>query len=143
MQLHELKPKFKSHKKKRVGRGGKRGTFSGRGIKGQHSRAGRKFKPMVKEVVKRYPKLRGYRFNAKPGKPTVVNLEILEKKFQENEIISPKILLQKRIIRRMKGRLPKVKILAKGTIKKPFIFENCQFSKKAREEIEKAGGKIK
>lgn len=41
MQLHELKPKHKAKKKKRVGRGGKRGTFSGRGVKGQKARAGR------------------------------------------------------------------------------------------------------
>ena len=99
--------------------------------------------PVVRETIKRYPKLRGYRFNAKEGKPTVINLETLEKKFQENEVVSPKTLLQKRIIRRIKGKLPEVKILAKGAIKKSIIFENCQFSKKAKEEIEKAGGKIK
>jgi large subunit ribosomal protein L15 len=65
MQLHELKPIHKSKKRKRVGRGGKRGTFAGRGQKGQRSRAGRKMKPVVRELIKRYPKLRGYKFKSK------------------------------------------------------------------------------
>lgn len=59
MQLHELQPKHKLKKQKRIGRGGKRGTYSGRGIKGQKSRAGRKLKPAIREFIKRYPKLRG------------------------------------------------------------------------------------
>jgi len=59
MQLHELKPIHKLKKRKRVGRGGKKGTYSGRGIKGQKSRAGRKLKPAIRELIKRYPKIRG------------------------------------------------------------------------------------
>jgi large subunit ribosomal protein L15 len=62
MQLHEIKPTHKLKKRKRVGRGGKRGTYSGRGQKGQLSRAGRKLKPLIREIIKRYPKLRGYKF---------------------------------------------------------------------------------
>ncbi|MFQ6049937.1 MAG: hypothetical protein ACE5J0_02775 [Candidatus Paceibacterales bacterium] len=58
MELHELKPIHKKKKRKRVGRGGKRGTYSGRGIKGQKTRAGRKLKPIIQETIKRYPKLR-------------------------------------------------------------------------------------
>jgi len=45
MQLHQLKPKNKLKKAKRIGRGGKRGTYSGKGIKGQRSRAGAKIRP--------------------------------------------------------------------------------------------------
>jgi large subunit ribosomal protein L15 len=62
MQLHEIKPTHKLKKRKRVSRGGKRGTYSGRGQKGQLSRAGRKLKPLIREIIKRYPKLRGYKF---------------------------------------------------------------------------------
>ena len=39
MQIHELKPNHKRKTGKRIGRGGKRGTYSGRGVKGQKSRA--------------------------------------------------------------------------------------------------------
>lgn len=42
MQIHQLNPKQKKKNKKRIGRGGKRGTYCGRGVKGQKSRAGRK-----------------------------------------------------------------------------------------------------
>ncbi|PIQ07358.1 MAG: 50S ribosomal protein L15 [Candidatus Nealsonbacteria bacterium CG18_big_fil_WC_8_21_14_2_50_37_10] len=143
MQLHELKPIYKFKKAKRVGRGGKRGTHSGRGIKGQSARAGRKMKPIIRELIKRYPKLRGYKFKRVNLKPAVVNIEILEKKFKSADVISPKVLLEKRIICRILGRLPKVKILGHGKLTKKLIIEGCQISKSAREEIEKAGGAIK
>jgi len=41
MQLHQLKPNHKKKSRKRVGRGGKKGTYSGKGMKGQKSRAGK------------------------------------------------------------------------------------------------------
>ena len=59
MQIHQLKIIHKMKRKKRVGRGGKKGTYSGKGIKGQKSRAGKRFKPMIRDVIKRYPKLKG------------------------------------------------------------------------------------
>ena len=55
MQLHELKPKHKRKKGKRIGRGGKRGTYSGRGVKGQMTRAGRKMVPPIRQLIKKYP----------------------------------------------------------------------------------------
>lgn len=64
MQLHELKPIHKLKKRKRIGRGGKRGTYCGKGIKGQASRAGKRLEPIVRSLIKRYPKLRGYRFKS-------------------------------------------------------------------------------
>jgi len=143
MQLHELKPIHKFKKPKRVGRGGKKGTYSGHGVKGQKSRAGKKLKPIIRELIKRYPKLRGYRFKSKKEKPTILNLEILEKKFNTGEKVAPEILLEKRIIRKIKGRMPKVKILGKGEVTKKLIIEGCQLSKSAKEKIEKAGGNIK
>lgn len=59
MQFHELKPKTKRKKSQSVGRGGKRGKTAGRGTKGQNARAGRKKRPDLREVIKRFPKLRG------------------------------------------------------------------------------------
>jgi len=59
MQLHEVRPVTINKSKKRVGRGGKRGTYSGRGIKGQKSRAGRKIRPAIRDLMQRTPKLRG------------------------------------------------------------------------------------
>jgi large subunit ribosomal protein L15 len=153
MQLHQLKPKHKLKKRKRVGRGGKRGTYSGRGSKGQRSRAGRKFKPAIRGLIKRYPKLRGYKFKRVTLKPAVINIETLEKKFSargesagggKSEIkINPQTLLEQKIIRKIKGRLPKVKILGGRKLTKALIVEGCQVSKSAREQIEKAGGRLK
>ncbi len=143
MQLHEIKPIHKSKRQKRVGRGGKRGIYAGRGIKGQKARAGTKLKPIIREIIKKYPKLRGYKFRPKEEKTAIVNIEFLEKKFKPGDLISPAVLLEKRLIRKIKGRIPKVKILGKGEIKKAIIIEGCQFSKLAKAKIEKAGGKIR
>ena len=147
MQIHQLKPIHKKKSKKRIGRGGKRGTFSGKGVKGQKSRAGRKMEPIIRGLIKRYPKLRGYRAKIKNQKSkiknVVLNLDVLEKKFKPEERVSPAVLLEKKIIRKIKGRMPLVKILSPGKITKKLIIENCQLSKKAKEEIEKAGGKVK
>ncbi|MCD6528371.1 50S ribosomal protein L15 [bacterium] len=143
MQLHQLKPNHKRKKRKRVGRGGKRGTYSGRGIKGQKARSGAKGKPIIRELIKRYPKLRGYKFKSKKSKIAILNLEALEKSFNSKERVTPEILLEKKIIRKIKGRLPEVKILGKGEITKPLIIEGCQLSKQAKEKIEKAGGTVK
>ncbi len=143
MQIHQLKPKHKLKKKKRIGRGGKRGTYSGKGMKGQKSRAGRKFEPIIRSLIKRYPKLRGYKFKTKSDFGVVVNLDILEKKFNSDEQINPEILIEKKIIRRIKKKAPIVKILGKGKLTKKFIIEGCVVSKSAKEKIEKAKGTIK
>lgn len=137
MQLHQLKPNHQRKSKKRVGRGGKRGTYSGRGNKGQLSRAGTSLQPLVKQYIKKYPKLRGYRFNVKDQEFEVVNLGELDKKFEESEIVSPESLLKKGLVAKIKGRKPKVKILAKGDLTKKLEFKDCFFSKKAKEKIAK------
>lgn len=142
MQLHELRPKQKKKNKKRIGRGGKRGTYSGRGIKGQKARAGASFKPAIKTFVKRYHKLRGYRFKRTEGKPQVLNISTLEKKFKSEEKINPQILLERKLTRKIKGRIPEIKILGKGEVTKKFTIENCELSQIARDKIEKAGGTI-
>ncbi len=147
MQLHEIRPIHKFKKPKRVGRGGKRGTYSGRGQKGQKARAGRKLKPVIRELIKRYPKLRKYKFKSKnknkKSKITIVNLDVLEKKFKAGDKINPKILLERKIINKIKGKVPTIKILAKGEITKKLIIDGCQISKQAKEKIEKVGGLIK
>ena len=143
MQIHELKPKHKTKAKKRVGRGGRKGTYSGKGMKGQTSRAGRKMVPMIRELIKRYPKLKGYRRFEMPEDTAVVNLDILEKNSKDGETINPENLIKKGIVRRIKGKTPKIKILGKGKISKKIIVENCKLSKSAKEAVEKAGGNIK
>jgi len=59
MQLHELQPDSPNKTRKRIGRGGKRGTTSGRGQKGQKSRAGRRIRPAERDLIQSLPKLKG------------------------------------------------------------------------------------
>ncbi|MFH1968024.1 MAG: 50S ribosomal protein L15 [bacterium] len=143
MQIHELKPTHKNKGKKRVGRGGKKGTYSGKGMKGQKSRAGRKMVPIIRELLKKYPKLRGYRRVTLQSYSAVVNLGTLEKFFSDGEVINPDSLIKKGITRKIKGRVPEVKILGTGKLTKKLVIENCKASKTAKDAIEKAGGTVK
>lgn len=143
MQIHQLQPIHKTKDHKRVGRGGKRGTYCGHGQKGQSSRGGRKFQPAIRELIKRYPKLRGYRFGTgKKENIAILQLSLLDKNFDQKEIITPEKLLEKGIIARTDNRIPQVKILGKAEIKKSLVVENCFVSKGAKEIIEKAGGQV-
>lgn len=135
MQLHDLKLKTKFHKEKRVGRGGKRGTTSGRGTKGQKARAGHRIRPAERDILKRIPKLRGYKFKSFREKPEIVNFFELERKFKNGDTISPETLLKAGLIYKIKGRMPEVKILGKGGLDKNFIFKDVIFSNKARLKI--------
>lgn len=129
MQINTLKPKTKLSQKKRIGRGGKRGTFSGRGTKGLLARAGGKRRPEERDTLKRIPKLRGYRFKSFQARPAVINFDMLEAKMKPGDVISPETLFKAGLIQKKKGRMPKVKILGRGTIDKKFTFRGVLFSK--------------
>jgi large subunit ribosomal protein L15 len=143
MQIHELKRKHPLPKPKRVGRGGKRGTTSGRGTKGQRARAGRKLRPELRDIIKKIPKKRGYRFSGRQ-RPSwaVVNLGFLEKHFSPGSLITPQTLAEKKLVRRSGRSIPAVKILAGGVLTKPFQISGCRLSGAARKQIAAVGGKI-
>lgn len=142
MQLNTLKPKDALAHGKRVGRGGKRGTTSGRGTKGQKARAGHKIRPAIRDIIKKIPKLRGYRFNSfRPG-PVVVDIARLLAVFPTGAVIDPAALLEKGIIRRMKGKVPPVKILGNAEVTKRYTFRGLRLSKSVARRVHDAGGSI-
>jgi len=136
MLINELKSKNKNKNKKRIGRGGKRGTYSGRGQKGQKSRAGHRIRPAERDLIQRLPKLRGYK-NRSTETNFVLNVSSLEKIGPE---ISIKILREKGLI--AKSFRGVVKILGQGEIKTPVEIKDIPVSKSAKEKIESAGGKV-
>jgi len=141
MQLNQLSPAKKQKNKKRVGRGGKRGAYSGRGIKGQKARAGRKLRPEWRDVLKRIPKRRGYNFKNIRNKPAILNLGQLSI-FKEGELVTVAALLSRGLISKIKGRAPEVKILGEGELTQKLDFKGLKVSAGAKEKIEKAGGEI-
>ena len=138
MQLHQLKPIHKNKNRKRIGRGGKRGTYSGRGLKGQKSRAGRRIKPATREMLSRLPKLRGVKFRTLKPKAKIINLGDLERKL-EGDIIDRRVLIESGLIKKSDEE---IKILSEGELTRAFKVSGFKVSKKAREKIEKAGGEI-
>lgn len=156
MQLHQLKPIHRSKHRKRVGRGGKKGTYAGRGLKGQKARAGRRprlgFAGGDTPLIKRLPKQRGSvgKVKIKRGsklsrfqvKSVILNLKDIDKRFKKGEIVSPKSLLEKGLIDKIKGRIPPVKILGEGEIKKKLEFNDLKFSKSVKDLVQKSKPKV-
>ncbi len=144
MKLHCL-PKNKSFKKKiRLGRGNGsgKGTYSGRGCKGQgqrkssNVRAG--FEGGQTPLIKRIPKLKGFK-NFNKTSYQVVNLGTINK--SDISDVNLSILHEKGLI--SKKNIP-VKILSFGDLTKKIKFDkNLLFSKTAKEKIFKSGSEIK
>lgn len=139
MQLNDLKPTGIRKSQKRVGRGGKRGTTSGHGQKGQKSRAGHRIRPAERDLLMRLPKLRGIK--NKPKRPNALLFTVgeLTKIFPEG-VVSKKVIVEKGLA---EGTHIRIKILSGGEIKKAISVEGVEISKGAKAKIEKAGGTVK
>ncbi len=142
MQTHNVKRNTKQKKHVQLGRGGRHGKTSGRGGKGLTARAGFKRRPALREVIKKLPKLRGYRFASPNEEYAPVNLTALNTAFAAGETVTPKSLVEKGAVKAKNGKTPRVKILGTGTLTKKLVVTGCLFSASAKEAVEKAGGSI-
>ncbi len=143
MQIHQLTLK-KRKPKKTIGRGGKRGTYSGRGNKGQKARSGAAIDPLFEggrsSLTERLKKVRG--FKSRTPKKSVVKLFDLEKNFKDGEVVSIETLIAAKIISK-KDSKDGVKILTTGEITKKLTIEKgLLLSETAKNAIIKAGGTI-
>jgi large subunit ribosomal protein L15 len=135
MQLYEL-PKI-VQKTKRVGRGDASGygTTAGKGNKGERARSGHGHLPVYYEggqtpIYRRLPK-RGFKNNFKV-EYDIVNLNTLDKHFNENEQVTIEILISKGLVSGNKL----IKILGNGTLSKKLSIKAHAFSKQAISKIE-------
>ncbi|MBI5421159.1 MAG: uL15 family ribosomal protein [Parcubacteria group bacterium] len=143
MQLHEVKSEHPGRKSKRVGRGGKRGTTSGHGQKGQKSRAGKSIKPNVREMLLRFPKLRGINFKSTKAKVYPISLDMLGKVVENKEVVTLQWLLKKRLAKKSGGKSPSVKILdGKVEFTKVITVKGVSVSESAKKRILDQGGTI-
>ena len=144
MEQHNLKPPVGAKKKrKRIGRGdgSGHGTYSGRGLKGQKSRAGGGvrigFEGGQLPLIKRLPSVRGFT-NIFKTEYSVVNIKKLVA-FDANTEVTPEVLLDAGIIKSLKHP---VKILGDGEIDRPLTVKAHKFTTVAGNKIEAAGGKV-
>jgi large subunit ribosomal protein L15 len=143
MQQHNLKPPAgATHKRKRVGRGdgSGHGSQSGKGAKGQKSRAGGGvrlgFEGGQLPLIKRLPRKRGF-VNIFKTEYSLVNVGDLNA-FSANSEVTPKELLDSGLIKSFKYP---VKILGDGKIDRPLTVKANKFSAAAEKKITAAGGK--
>ena len=126
-------------KRKGRGQGSGLGKTAGRGQNGQRSRAGGNVRPGFEggqmPLIRRVPK-RGF-WNRSSKKYQVVNLRDLAK--VKGDDVTPVSLLEVSLI--AKPNEP-VKILGTGEIERAVSVRGCAASKKAREKIEAAGGRV-
>lgn len=144
MRLETITPSPGSRKaRKRVGRGdgSGHGTYSGRGCKGQKSRAGYRMKPGFEggqlPLIKRLPRKRGFT-NIFRIEYSVVNLTRLNV-FEPGSEVDLEKLITAGIVKSL--RRP-VKILGEGDIDRPLSVKAHKFSAAARTKIEAAGGTV-
>jgi large subunit ribosomal protein L15 len=151
LNLSNLKPAQARKDRKRVGRGlgSGKGRYSGRGIKGQKSRAGSHkmragFEGGQMPIYMRLGKMRGNTSkDAMPIGPfrtyTVpVNVRDLDR-FDNGAEVTPESLVEARIIKNTKID---VKVLGDGDLKKKLTVRVHAVSASAREKIEAAGGTV-
>jgi large subunit ribosomal protein L15 len=151
LNLSNLKPAQPRKDKKRVGRGlgSGKGRYSTRGLKGQKARSGSHkmragFEGGQMPIYMRLGKQRGpYSKDAMPVGPhrtrtVAVNVRDLER-FDAGTEITPESLAEAGLIRNTRFDL---KILGEGELTKKLTVSAHNFSKTAREKIEKAGGTI-
>lgn len=145
MKINELKPAPGSKKKpKRVGRGlgSGHGRYATKGIKGQKARSGGAKGPGFEggqmPLQRRVPK-RGFSNAPFKKEYAIVNLKDLNKIIDEVDVITPEVLVEKGIVKKLKDGL---KILGDGEIKKPVTIKTHAISKSARQKIESIGGKV-
>ncbi len=133
----------KFRKRKRVGRGpgSGHGKTSGRGHKGQGSRAGFSRKPTFQggamSLVRRVPK-RGFN-NRWALTVAVVNIGQINDAFEAGEEVTLEALAAKNLA---KGRFDLLKVLGDGELTKKLKVSGHRFSKSAIEKIEKSGGEV-
>ena len=141
MKLNELQPNYGStHRKKRVGRGGKYSKTAGRGEKGQNARSGGGVRPGFEggqlPLFRRLPK-RGFS-NAKfKVEYATINVSDLDK-FEDGAVVTPELLKEMGIV---KKQLAGIKVLGNGELTKKLTVKAAKFSATAVEKIEKMGGK--
>ncbi len=135
-------PEGAQKKKKRLGRGRASGLgkTSGRGHKGQRSRAGSGVKPGFEggqmPLQRRLPK-RGFT-NIFRVENQAVNLGVIAGAFKDGDTVAPETLIEKGMIKARKGP---VKVLGSGEITVALTIRANAFSSSAIKKIEAAGGK--
>jgi large subunit ribosomal protein L15 len=152
LNLSNLKPAQAKKAAKRVGRGlgSGKGRYSGRGIKGQKSRAGSHklragFEGGQMPLYMRVGKLRGNTSkDAMPVGPFRtrtyhVNLRDLEDRFEDGAEVTPETLIEKGLVRNTRFD---VKVLGGGELTKKLTITVHRASASAREKIEAAGGSL-
>jgi large subunit ribosomal protein L15 len=127
MQIHELQPK-KKKSRKRVGRGGKRGTYCGRGVKGQLSRSGTgksKVAGGQTSIFKRTPKLGGFTSVTKTTQ--AVTIKQINKTFKDGDVVTPKLLFAKGLVGKFFKKAG-VKIIGNDKLVKKVVFKGLLMS---------------
>lgn len=139
MQIHELTLSKKRKRGQRIGRGGKRGIYSGRGNKGQKARTNHrlKLKRIGSGLARHVPKLGG--FVSLIPRSTAVDIKRLEEKFSNGGLVTPLSLKAKGIIKSIKNP---VKIVGNTALTKKFTVKDCLTTVSSKKSIEKAGGAV-
>ncbi|MDD5212873.1 MAG: 50S ribosomal protein L15 [Candidatus Gracilibacteria bacterium] len=145
--LNTLRPNTGArNKSKRLGRGNGsgKGTFCGKGCKGQNARSGGGvpawFEGGQTPLFRRMPKLKGFSNAMFKTEYNIVNLDDLELLASKGITeITKEVLLANKVIRNKSAGL---KVLGNGDLTSKVTIKTDKISDAAKEKIEKVGGKV-
>jgi large subunit ribosomal protein L15 len=151
LNLHTLKPAQAQKARKRVGRGmgSGKGRYSGRGIKGQKSRAGSHYMragfvggqmPAYMRMGKQRGSTSKDAYPIGPFRTSVWSLNVRDlARFDAGTEVTPELLKERGLVRNLNRD---IKILGYGEITVKLSVSAHSFSKSAAEKIEAAGGSV-
>ncbi len=145
LRLNDLRPAPGSRRRrKRVGRGNAsgKGTYSGRGLKGQRSRAGRDYNAVFEggamSMMRTLPRRKGFnapfRVDTQP-----INVVQLGRRFADGDTVDAAALVAAGLLRRETQRF---KVLAGGEIANALHLQVEHISPAAQAKIVAAGGSV-
>ena len=145
VRLHVLRPAFGSHRRKKIlgrGYGSGSGLYCSRGVKGQRARSGSTrmvgFEGGQTSILRRIPK-RGF---SSPFKIyfNIINLFVLEKYFNNGDVVSWETLVEKGVFKSKEKRL--LKILSHGVLTKSLKVSIHSISAEAKRRILDLSGTV-
>jgi large subunit ribosomal protein L15 len=137
-------PKIKKAKK-RLGRGiGSKGAKSGRGMKGQKSRAGfarrAGFEGGQTPLYQRVPKRRGAKTKSSSQAVKYIEVKVEQLgQYGAGEIVGPGVLRHSKVSGKKSDR---IKLIGKGKVKNKLTVRVHTATREAKKAVEEAGGKL-
>ena len=82
----------------------------------------------MRDLIKKIPKLKGHRRTGPKRRYIAIQSAFVAKRFKKGEVVTPKLLVQRGLVKRIEGKIPAVKLLNPGRYLEGFQIRDCRIS---------------